>query len=103
MRAVNESHGWGGIKQGDIGKITSCIGKEDGKYKYYADFPNQTRWAGFEHCFQLVESGVVSVSEKYIAGVDPYESREKEHPYIKDVEAIDVQLVKPKKIKRLTI
>ena len=116
VRAVGQSHGWGQVSYGDIGKITSCSGKQDGEYKYYADFSSHRSWTGYEKCFELVEtssstgSGVVSIhdqssttSDKYIMGVDPYESREKEHPYIKDVEAINAQVVKPKKIKRLTI
>jgi hypothetical protein len=109
VRAVDQSHGWGGIDHGDIGKIKDCPGKQNGKYKYYVDFPNQRDWTGLEHCFEPVESDTVSVEGKhiihgkYIMGVDPYESREKEHPYIKDVEAINAQVVKPKKSKRLTI
>ena len=116
VRAIGQSHGWGQVSYGDIGKITSCSGKQDGEYKYYADFSSHRNWTGYEECFKLVEtssstgSAVVSIhdqsstiSDKYIIGVDPYESREKEHPYIKDVEAINAQVVKPKKSKRLTI
>ena len=79
VRVVNQTHGWGDVKTGDIGKIKDCPGKQDGNYKYYVDFPNQRGWTGLEHCFEPVESDTVSVEGKHIMGVDPYDERKKEH------------------------
>ena len=102
VRAINETHGWGPVDFGDIGTISEFYGKENGTYKYFVDFPTKTYWVGYEKCFELVEASsstgtVVSIHEQSSTFT------KNEHPYIKDVVAIDVLVVKPKKSNRLTI
>lgn len=49
VKAVAETHGWGGVKCGDNGVITGFQGDS-----YIAEFPNQSHWTGGESCFELI-------------------------------------------------
>lgn len=61
VRAISESHGWGKVRKGDIGRIASC-----GDKSFYADFPAQLGWHGELKDFELVKEKVEKVSSKII-------------------------------------
>lgn len=52
VRVINQTHGWGQVKKGNIGEVISI------KYHdvYIVEFPNQPDWHGSEKCFELVET-----------------------------------------------
>jgi hypothetical protein len=94
--AVNESHGWGEVKKGDIGVVKTL--ESDGRY--YVDFPNQKNWIGTEECFRALQytyTSTISTTDYSKLVETIWKSP------ITDVETIGIQLTKKSKTKLLSI
>ena len=105
VKVIAESHGWGFVRVGDIGTVSTI--REN---SMDVNFPEYNDWQGTFDCFELVESSKteaivpddhVAISSKYIMGIDSYQDEEED--YIKNVSAINISVTKSKKINRLSI
>lgn len=48
VRVVAQTDGWGPVREGDIGTVTSV---REGSKAYYVNFEKYKNWYGKEHCF----------------------------------------------------
>jgi hypothetical protein len=99
--AIAESHGWGGVKKGDIGVVKSL----DSDGGYYVDFLYQKSWHGKESCFQLAETvdETSTTSENITFSLTNTQLVTKITNPIKDVENVNVLITKKSKIRVLSI
>jgi hypothetical protein len=51
VRALSQSHGWAGVKVGDIGTVCHVFA---GESKYDVNFQAMDAWTGEEECFEMV-------------------------------------------------
>jgi hypothetical protein len=98
---LDASDGWGDVKKGDVGTVVKFYNKTD---NYDVNFPNQKNWLGKERCFQLAETIIkddtFSVTNTEL---DTSSIIERFTNPIKEVERVNVLIIKKSKTKLLSI
>lgn len=54
VRAINESHGWGSVKKGEIGVVTKPCLTDPYEGAIEVNFESQKQWVGNPECFELL-------------------------------------------------
>lgn len=95
VEAIDQSHGWGSVNKGDIGKVTNVT-----KEYYVVDFPKQKAWNGKRNCFRRVGSDGQRPAKIHVSSEILYKPKQETqlNTNVNRVESISNQLVKQKKV-----